>query len=185
MPLPESNWIALIPFAPVTGMACSVSAQALVNSSGASLFRFVLQADTARIRIPAIGNATRADDLWRHTCFEAFIKPPSTQGYYELNFSPSRQWSIYRFEDYRKGVAPPSIHSPPKIAVRTFADRLELDAIVHLTELTTLQGAPQIQVGLSAVVEDDSGTLSYWALKQALGKADFHWPGGWTLTFPF
>jgi hypothetical protein len=47
--------------------------------------------------------------------------------------------------------------------------------------LIGLQSASHLQVGLSAVVEEESGTLSYWALKHGPGKADFHCPDGFLL----
>jgi len=34
---------------------------------------------------------------------------------------------------------------------------------------------------LSAVIEEESGTLSYWALRHAPGRADFHHPDGFAL----
>jgi len=38
-----------------------------------------------------------------------------------------------------------------------------------------------LKLALSAVVEDDSGRLAYWALKHAPGKPDFHHPDGFVL----
>jgi hypothetical protein len=49
---------------------------------------------------------------------------------------------------------------------------------VHLHELTALRGAPRLLLGLSAVVEEENGTLSYWALKHPRDKPDFHCPDG-------
>jgi hypothetical protein len=36
-------------------------------------------------------------------------------------------------------------------------------------------------LGLSTVIEDDTGTLSYWALKHPSGKPDFHHPDAFAL----
>jgi hypothetical protein len=69
----------------------------------------------------------------------------------------------------------------PEISVRRFDDSLELDAFVGLNDLIALHGAPRLQVALSAVIEEENGTLSYWALKHAPGKADFHHPHGFVL----
>jgi hypothetical protein len=38
-----------------------------------------------------------------------------------------------------------------------------------------------LQLALSAVIEDDRGTLSYWALKHPSGKPDFHHPEAFAL----
>jgi hypothetical protein len=50
-----------------------------------------------------------------------------------------------------------------------------------LHDLIGLQGTPHLRVALSAVVEEENGTLSYWALRHAPGKADFHCPDGFVL----
>jgi hypothetical protein len=64
------------------------------------------------------------------------------------------------------------------IDVRRFDDRLELDATL---QLASLQAARNLKLALTAVVEDDSGNLSYWALRHAPGKPDFHHPNGFVL----
>src|SRR5262245_21576802 len=56
------------------------------------------------IRMPAVGAATRGDELWRQTCFEAFVCVPPGTDYYEFNFAPSTQWAAYRFTGYRSGM---------------------------------------------------------------------------------
>jgi len=40
---------------------------------------------------PPVVAATRADELWRHTCFEAFLRTLPGAAYYEFNFAPSTQ----------------------------------------------------------------------------------------------
>ena len=35
----------------------------------------------------------RADELWRTTCFELFLRPDGGRGYVELNLSPSERWA--------------------------------------------------------------------------------------------
>src|SRR5262249_36502234 len=54
--------------------------------------------------IPPITSATRADELWRTTCFEAFVRTSASSGYYEFNFAPSTQWAAYEFSRYRSGM---------------------------------------------------------------------------------
>src|SRR3712207_5904568 len=64
-------------------------------------FTYALGGDVDSIRIPSSASRERAEDLWRHTCFEAFLKVPGEEGYLELNFSPGGDWAAYRFEGYR------------------------------------------------------------------------------------
>jgi hypothetical protein len=180
-----TQWAALVGHPATHSEAAQrIDAHVQVEKSGAIVFRYVLRAEMSRVRVPAAeiaGAAGRANDLWKHTCFEAFIVVAGTAGYYELNFAPSRRWALYRFDAYREGMASPRIGVAPEIAVRRFDDRLEVDATVQLRELSILRGAWRLNLSLTAVVEDDSGTLSYWALKHAPGKPDFHHPDGFVL----
>ena len=178
----ESPWTALVGHASTPGDATSgIAAQAELRASATVMFRYVLRAEISRVRIPPVQSTVRADGLWRHTCFEAFIKAPGTAGYYEFNFAPSREWALYRFDAYREGMSPADLVPPPELCVRRFEDRLELDAAVHLNDLIGLRGAPRLLLGLTAVVEEENGTLSYWALKHPSGKPDFHCPDGFAL----
>jgi hypothetical protein len=67
---------------------------------------YLLDADMSRVRVPLSGAGGRADALWKHTCFEAFVAAADAPGYHEFNFSPSLDWAIYRFSAYREGMSP-------------------------------------------------------------------------------
>ena len=69
----------------------------------------------------------------------------------------------------------------PGITVRTTAEKLELDAQVRLGQLSPTYLDARLSLGLSAVIEDDSGTLSYWALRHPSARPDFHHPDSFAL----
>src|SRR6266699_5092857 len=78
------------------------------------LLSYVVTGQVSDIRMPAAAAATRGEELWRHTCFEAFVRASSGAEYYEFNFSPSTQWAAYRFSGYRSGMfVAPEISTPP------------------------------------------------------------------------
>lgn len=186
MGLAEKRWSPLLDYATPGPIAHGIEARVLQDESGSIVpdrlvFQYVLRADMARVRVPETESSQRADGLWKHTCFEAFISAAGLAGYYELNFSPSGQWALYSFDGYRKGMSPVDISTTPRLAVRVYDDRLELDAAVYLFDLGLAREGLALKLALSAVVEDDSGTLSYWALKHAPGKPDFHHPDGFVL----
>ena len=139
-------------------------------TDGMLTLAFTLAADLRALRIPETQSTRRVDGLWRHTCFEAFVMAEEGPGYREFNFSPSGEWAVYGFRGYRDGGAV-DIEQVPEVAVRWTADRLELDA--ELCRDILPQGSP-LRLGLSAVVEDINGVLSYWALQNPPGKPDFH-----------
>jgi hypothetical protein len=45
------------------------------------------------------------DGLWKHTCFEVFLRDPAGIGYAEFNFSPSTEYAGYGFTRYREGMS--------------------------------------------------------------------------------
>lgn len=148
------------------------------------VLQYSLAADLSRVRIPAPGAGVRADALWRHTCFEAFIAPANAPGYYEFNFSPSLDWAAYRFSAYREGMATAEVGHAPKICVRRGEDGLELQSTLRLAHLPELRDAPGLKIALAAVIEDEHGRLSYWGLRHAPGKPDFHHSHGFALELP-
>jgi hypothetical protein len=186
MGLAEKRWFPLVDYAAHSQTAHGIEARVLRDESGSIapdrlVFQYVLRADMARVRVPETESSERADGLWKHTCFEAFISAAGLAGYYELNFSPSGRWALYSFDGYRKGMSPVDISTTPRLAVRRYDDRLELDAAVYLFDLGLAREGLALKLALSAVVEDDSGTLSYWALKHAPAKPDFHHSDGFVL----
>lgn len=144
-------------------------------------FRYSLEADMARLCAPVRGAGARADELWKHTCFEAFIAPADVAAYHEFNFSPSLDWAIYRFNGYREGMSRTQIGAAPKLSVRRGDDLLELQVVVRLGDLAGFRDVRHLRIALSAVIEDADGRLSYWGLRHPPGKPDFHHPDGFAL----
>jgi hypothetical protein len=140
------------------------------GSSGSLTLRFGLAGDISALRIPDTRTSRRGDYLWQHTCFEMFVMAEDGPGYREFNFSPSGEWAVYAFRGYRDG-GEPGIELTPGILVRKTMNRLELDAEIRKQDLPP---GRLLRMGLSAVVEDADGVLSYWALQHAPGKPDFH-----------
>jgi hypothetical protein len=130
------------------------------------------------LRIPPPRPPAKADGLWQHTCFEAFISVKGELAYRELNFSPSGEWAVYHFRGYRDRLPFAEEEAAPEILMRRVENGLVLDVSARLPPRLTLQ---PLQLGLSAVIEDDCGKLSYWALKHPSGKPDFHHPDAFVL----
>ena len=126
-----------------------------------------IEGEIARLRIPPSRPPQRAERLWQHTCCELFASGADAPAYREFNFSPSGEWAAYGFRGYREGSRP--LDASIEIRVEQAAGRLELAASIPF-------GADEARLGLCAVVEEDSGALSYWALRHAPGKPDFHNP---------
>ena len=161
--------------------AWSIAVETQLDAGPTLACRYSLIGDMEHVRVPGARAGRRADDLWKHTCFEAFVAADDTAGYFEFNFSPSLEWAAYRFTDYRAGMSAAPVAQAPGLQVRRTASQLELAANVHLAGLEPLCSAPVLRLGLAAVIEEDNGRLSYWALQHPPGKADFHHPDGFAL----
>ena len=137
----------------------------------------------SEVRIPPFTAAARSDELWRHTCFEAFVGSSAGAAYYEFNFAPSTQWAAYRFDGYRNGMRVADEIGAPPIEVRSSPDSYTLQASLALDRLSGLPRKASWRLGLSALIEDSSGRKSYWALTHPPGKPDFHHPDGFAHEF--
>ncbi|HTU66464.1 MAG TPA: DOMON-like domain-containing protein [Steroidobacteraceae bacterium] len=153
-----------------------------INRPSAELLTldYRLEADLQELRIPDVREPVRADGLWRHTCFEAFIGQTEAPGYWEFNFSPSRAWAAYHFTAYREGMAPLMKGAPPVISTREHPDLLELSVAVDLSWLSRTTISPTV-LGVSAVIEDRARAMSYWALRHPAEKPDFHHAEGFVV----
>lgn len=132
-----------------------------------------LEGATDAVDIPPPQPPAAADGLWRHTCFEAFI---GSGRYFEFNFSPSGRYAVYAFDGYRKRNRGFS-RVPLSIRSRRLTGGYELSAAIALDALPPDFG--RLYLGLSAVIEETGGQLSYWALNHGEGKPDFHDPDHW------
>lgn len=161
---------------------------------------FMVQAKAEALRLPAPAEPGRAEALWKHTCFEVFLRDVEGEAYVELNFAPSGQWAAYRFDGYRVGgrdldIAPPQIFTTDPAQFVSWAQRqfpqLNLDAeslregldeigpagqyalSAGIEDLGLASGAGSA-IGVSAVIEEADGTTSYWAIAHPPGRPDFH-----------
>ncbi|MBV8685101.1 MAG: DOMON-like domain-containing protein [Alphaproteobacteria bacterium] len=129
----------------------------------------------------------RRDELWEHTCFELFVKPPGGSLYHELNFAPLSAWNAYSFSGWRQGrVALPLAHAPHFVDSRT-DDRKSLFPAAYELDVVLVREAflaPGARMSLTAVVEESDGTRSYWALAHPPGEPDFHHPDCFRLEVP-
>lgn len=172
----------LIPH-PTLGSAPAVRIAVEAARSGHDLTLRYALAGTGEVLLPAQAKQSRADGLWQHTCFEVFVRTAAGGPYFEFNFSPSTEWAAYRFRDYRIGMEIAG-GILPRVEWSTGADSVELHAHLNFAAVAELTTAKIWQLGLSAVIEEQNGRLSYWALSHPAAGPDFHHPDCFVLTLP-
>ncbi len=155
----------------------SIDVRVSLLDGNALLLVFDLDGDLARVQVPPPVPPRRAEGLWRHTCFEAFVAAEGSAAYREFNFSLSGEWAVYAFRSYRDGDVL-QCESPPRIRVNARQGALQLEAAIPL-ELLPASGS--LCLALSAVIEEERGFFTYWALAHAPGRPDFHHPAAFAM----
>jgi hypothetical protein len=138
---------------------------------------FGVGAPAARFVIAEAAEPERADELWKTTCFEAFLRPLGKQNYREWNLAPSGQWAAYDFTATRTGMSEGEA-ADPYIRVEDNLTWWALGASIAVPADTNWE------LGLSAVLEEKDGAKSYWALAHPGDKPDFHDPGCFVARLP-
>lgn len=154
----------LVPHPGQASRAVSTISVAIARERATLSLYYRVEGQLDQVLWPQPMAAARADELWRHTCFEAFIQPAGREGYTELNLAPSGRWATYQFDRYRGGMREAA-------AVPTFA--WQSPTLRASVELPDMAGADW-RLGLTAVVEAVDGSKSFWALAHPDGPPDFH-----------
>lgn len=109
--------------------------------------------------------------MWRSTCFELFVRPPGGEAYVEFNVS-GRCWAAYRFRRYRDGMEDARIEmagAPWEAGDGHVSQTASIE-----WPAAALESLDSARLGLSAVIEEEGGRISYWALAHPGASPDFH-----------
>jgi len=156
----------------------NVEHSAAFSSTATTNIWFGIGAPASRFVIPEPVEPRRADDLWKTTCFEAFLRVPGTEAYREWNFAPSGEWAAYDFTGYREGRTD-AVVTPPYVRFEDNMTWWALGATIAVDAETNWA------LGLSAILEEKDGTKSYWAIAHPEGdKPDFHDPACFAAHLP-
>jgi hypothetical protein len=151
---------------PDTTVATLQSIDAAVSQDdGRWHFRYLF-GGAAELVLPDPEEPGRADELWKTTCAEAFVGLPHG-AYLEFNFSPSSRWAAYRFDGPREGMREEA--ADVEIYLNLGEDWMVIEAAVSCRALE-----PGLPLGMAAVIEEQGGHKSYWALRHVDGPPNFH-----------
>jgi hypothetical protein len=146
---------------------------------------YLMKGALDKVYIPEPSSPTQTDKLWQRTCFEAFIGVKGKRSYYEYNFSPSGQWAIYAFENYRQPIESMP-QCKPLIQVHQTGKTLRMTVRLSADLLPNNALKQTLQLALTAVIEEHAHSKSYWALQHDLEKPDFHHRDGFSVSIkPF
>jgi hypothetical protein len=135
--------------------------------------RYALHGPQGRVAIPAPAVLpARRERLWQETCFEFFLAIKNSPRYWEFNLSPSGDWNVYRFADYRQEMQEEPAFASLPFSVQTRSDSLVLALELDLGGIVPVD--QPMQVAISAVIKPGDGEATYWALTHGTPRADFH-----------
>ncbi|MBM5817424.1 MAG: DOMON-like domain-containing protein [Cyanobacteria bacterium K_Offshore_surface_m2_239] len=143
------------------------------------------EVESVLLPAPSPEGPTRRDGLWEHTCFELFLAAEGMEPYWEVNLAPSGDWNLYRLSGYREGLRPELEREALPFTVARGDGRLALAVDLSLPrELALACRRQPLRLGVTAVLEQPAGALSYWALSHGGTVADFHRRDDFLLRFP-
>lgn len=127
-------------------------------------------------------NGKRRVGLWQETCVEIFLKNQQSTEYLEYNLSPSGDWNLFFFKDYRVAYQGELFELPmnevPGITHSLSNEGLwRFDALVPLPKtIPWTKVIGQLEVGLAMVVKKQEGIseLNYFSLTNHEAHLDFH-----------
>lgn len=126
-----------------------------------------------KLVLPPFAGKGRADGLWQTTCFELFMmEKDGTPSYCEFNLSPSERWAAYDFTGYREGMSNRPFAREPDCTMRMGRAIAIFDAALPRAQVPGLPCA----YNLAAVIEEEGGVKSYWAISHHKEQPDFHDP---------
>ncbi|RLJ67590.1 DOMON-like domain-containing protein [Sulfurisoma sediminicola] len=160
------------------GLQHEVDATLTRRPDGVLAVAYSIRGDMSALHVPTPMAPASADALWRTTCCELFVAA-GEKGYREFNFSPSGQWAVYDFADYRERAPVPPDCPAPTITRRIDETALRVDVELPAAALP----AGELRLGISAILETRDGEIGYWALAHAPGRPDFHYATAFALAF--
>ena len=116
---------------------------------------------------PNFQGISRANELWKSTCFELFLGVAGQQDYTEFNISPSGEWNCYQFESYREGMRENTLWK--------LVDLTSCDSKLSCGFLGDTSNKNSLRIGPAAILQRSSDELQYFAVSHG-ARPDFHDP---------
>ena len=146
-------------------------------------FAFQLEGDLTSLDVPlsqVSKSRSQKDELWKATCFEIFLSRPGDLSYFEFNFSPTGDFAVYTFDDYRSDMQPLKQLVQPKFKFERGSDFYRITGAIGDAHddprFKRLLAEPKLEASMTAVIKPlpGQGETTFWALAHAGKKADFH-----------
>ena len=177
----SDHHFALQPFEALPQLAGLAIRGEIIRRGQRLNIRYALEGRLDTVLIPPPAEAPcRLDELWQSTCFELFLARPGSQSYWEFNLSPAGHWNVYRLKGYRSGLTAEPAYQ--QLALQVVRDPQELRLALELDLPPGLEADQPLEAAITAVIQQRSGLVSYWALAHGGLEPDFHRRDGFRLS---
>ncbi|MDD1444212.1 hypothetical protein MEO93_28515 [Dolichospermum sp. ST_sed3] len=133
---------------------------------------YELTGDIYLINIPKLIYGERKNNLWKNSCFEFFVSETNSSKYFEFNLSPSSDFNIYAFDDYRTNMKEFIDLKNPSINIINKNDKLFLEIQINIKDL--FKTKIPLKLGISAIIKDINNECYYFSLVHSKPIPDFH-----------
>lgn len=170
------EWIDLKPHSCLKILPRDLRIQAAITQQQKQVtLDFHLLGDLDEVKFPDMKAPTeRMNNLWEHTCLEAFFAWDRHPYYWELNLSPSGDWNLYSFRKYRIGQKLERKVDSIVYQVSKWDSRQYRAAVTLDLEKILPSHPVQLEFSLTSVIETQVGSKSYWAFSHCGSQPDFH-----------
>ncbi|MEM9273868.1 MAG: DOMON-like domain-containing protein [Cyanobacteria bacterium P01_F01_bin.143] len=170
----------LIPFElPKSNSKINISGNIIRKDNKLNL-AYLLQGNLSTIIIPEPSNLpTRKNELWQTTCFEFFLGIANSTQYWEFNLSPTGNWNVYRFSNYRSQMHEETAFTELPFTLNQQVNSLTINLEIDLNLITNSN--TNLEIAITTVIKSSKGEISYWALHHPETIADFHNRDGFIL----
>lgn len=135
---------------------------------------YLVKGDLSQIVLSDVSKnlGKRKHDLWQTTCFEFFFAIFNDPKYWEFNLSPTGDWNVYSFTNYRRGMKESATFLALPIETVRDSDSYQISTTINLK--TIISGQVPLDLAVTTVIEDINNNLSYWAIIHPGNQPDFH-----------
>ncbi len=168
-------WSELVPFSK-QGLNLEFKSKALVETGVLKIAYELSGEDLSKILLPSpLINPGRVIGLWESTCFEMFIKNSNSDEYLEFNVTSEYTWNVFHFPNKKARLKEYLEIANLGVSAVNSKDKFCLTCWFSVDKLPSYFWSDgKMNIGLTAVIETKENELSYWAIKHADDKPNFH-----------
>lgn len=150
-----------------------IFAEAFKANSELSI-NFIIEDKSKIILLTDEQQGVRKNELWKSTCFEAFLGPAGSEDYFELNLATGGSWNFYNFDSYRNPSEAREEKRVTKIGFKKINEDHGITRLEVIVPIQSLNLKGRLELSLNSVIEFKNKEKAYFAIKHVSDKPDFH-----------